>query len=403
MTRPGAMMVPVAAMLAAQALMSMATVTLPVLAPAAAAQIGAPLAWVGLFVALVYGAGMVCGLASGALVRRWGALRLSQLCLLSAALGVLCIATGHLVGLAAAAVLLGMGYGPLNPASSHLLTRVSPPRHLSKIFSLKQTGVPLGAVLAGLLLPTLVLWGGWRIAALCVAAGCAVLAAVLQPLRERLDADRTPGAPISLGSLAEPARIAAADRSGRAMATSTFFYAALQLCLGTYLITYLTSELGYDLVQAGLTLAVTQGAGIAGRLLSGALADRSGQPRRVMGAMGCVMAGCAVATAFAGDWPAALLLVVYAAFGASAIGWNGVYLATVARLVPRADAARATGGTLFFTFLGVLLGSPLFGLLGTALGSLAWAFALLGLPLAAVLVLLLRSRWPVQAVHRSHA
>lgn len=388
MTRPGAMMVPVAAMLAAQALMSMATVTLPVLAPAAAAQIGAPLAWVGLFVALVYGAGMVCGLASGALVRRWGALRLSQLCLLSAALGVLCIATGHLVGLAAAAVLLGMGYGPLNPASSHLLTRVSPPRHLSKIFSLKQTGVPLGAVLAGLLLPTLVLWGGWRIAALCVAAGCAVLAAVLQPLRERLDADRTPGAPISLGSLAEPARIAAADRSGRAMATSTFFYAALQLCLGTYLITYLTSELGYDLVQAGLTLAVTQGAGIAGRLLSGALADRSGQPRRVMGAMGCVMAGCAVATAFAGDWPAALLLVVYAAFGASAIGWNGVYLAEVARRAPPGGVSTATAAALFVTFSGVLAGPPIFALMlqsgmryGTAFITIATPALLCGLVL----------------------
>ena len=46
---------------------------------------------------------------------------------------------------------------------------------------------------------------------------------------------------------------------------------------------------GYDLVQAGLTLAVTQGAGIAGRLLSGALADRSGRPRVVMGAMGFLL------------------------------------------------------------------------------------------------------------------
>ena len=47
-------LMPVAAMLAAQALLSMATVTLPVLAPAAAAEIGAPLAWIGLFVAIIY-------------------------------------------------------------------------------------------------------------------------------------------------------------------------------------------------------------------------------------------------------------------------------------------------------------------------------------------------------------
>ncbi|MES2227786.1 MAG: MFS transporter [Pseudomonadota bacterium] len=359
-SRLGGVLMPVAAMLAAQALLSMATVTLPVIAPAAAAEIGAPVAWVGLFVAMVYGSSMACGLASGALVRRWGALRLSQLCLLSAGLGVGLLSTGHLGGVVAAAVLMGMGYGPLNPASSHLLTRVSPPRHLSKIFSLKQTGVPLGAVLAGALLPALVLWGGWRVAALCVAGACVLLAAALQPLRAGFDSDRTPGTRVSLGSLAEPARMAAADRAGRPLALSSFCYAALQLCLGTYLVAYLTAEQGYNLVQAGLTLAVTQGAGIAGRLLSGAVADRIGRPRQVMGGMGCVMGLCAIATAFAGHWPAPLLLLLYAVFGASAIGWNGVYLADVARRAPPGAVSAATAAALFVTFAGVLAGPAIF-------------------------------------------
>ena len=386
-------LMPVAAMLAAQALLSMATVTLPVLAPAAAVEIGAPVAWIGLFVAIIYASSMASGLASGALVRRWGALRLAQLCLLSAGAGVALLSTGQVAGVATGAVLMGMGYGPLNPASSHLLNRVSPPRHLSKIFSLKQTGVPLGGVLAGALLPPLVLWGGWRVAALCVAGACVLLAAALQPLRAGFDVDRTPGTRVGLGSLAEPARVALADRAGRPLALSSFFFAALQLCLGTYLVAYLTAQQGYDLVQAGLTLAVTQGAGIAGRLLSGALADRSGRPRVVMGAMGCTMGACAIASAFAGHWPTPLLLLLYAVFGASAIGWNGVYLALVARLVPQAQAAQATGGTLFFTFSGVLLGAPLFGSLGAALGSLAWAYALLALPLAVVLVMIARADW----------
>ncbi|MDP1691119.1 MAG: MFS transporter [Burkholderiaceae bacterium] len=356
----GGVVMPVAAMLAAQALLSMATVTLPVLAPAAATEIGAPVAWVGLFVAIVYGTSMACGLASAALVRRWGALRLSQLCLLSASAGVALLCTGHLAGLAAAAVLLGMGYGPLNPASSHLLTQVSPPQHLSKVFSLKQTGVPLGAALAGALLPALVLWGNWQTAALCVAAACSLLAVALQPLRAGFDADRTPGARISLGSLAEPARLAVADRAGWPLALSSFCFAALQLCLGTYLVAYLTTDLGYDLVQAGLTLAVTQGAGVAGRLLAGALADRIGQPRKVMGGMGCVMGLCATATAFAGHWPTPLLLLLYVFFGASAIGWNGVYLAEVARRAPPGAVSAATAAALFVTFAGVLAGPPIF-------------------------------------------
>ncbi len=394
MTRLSVVLVPVAALLAAQALLSMASVTLPVLAPEVAADIGAPVAWVGLFVALVYGASMTCGLASGALVRRWGALRLSQLCLLSAAVGVSCIVTGHLAGLMIGALALGVGYGPLNPASSHLLTRISPPQHLSKIFSLKQTGVPLGAVLAGALLPTLVLWGGWRLAALCVAAACTLLATLLQPLRTQLDSDRMPAAPISLGSFAEPARIAMADRSGRTLAASTFFYAGLQLCLGTYLVAYLTAELGYELVQAGMTLAVTQGAGIAGRLLSGVVADRSGQPRRVMGAMGCVMGACAVATAFAGEWPTVLLLTVYAAFGASAIGWNGVYLAEVARRAPPGGVSTATAAALFVTFSGVLAGPPIFALMLQSGMRYSTAFITIAAPALLCGLLLLRVPQP---------
>jgi len=103
---------PVAAMLAAQAVLSMATVALPILAPAVAAESGLSLSLLGLFVALVYGSSMACGLISAALVRRWGALRLSQLCLLAACAGVGLLATGHIAGIAAAAVLMGMGYGP---------------------------------------------------------------------------------------------------------------------------------------------------------------------------------------------------------------------------------------------------------------------------------------------------
>jgi hypothetical protein len=47
-------------------------------------------------------------------------------------------------------------------------------------------------------------------------------------------------------------------------------------------------------------------------------------------------------------------------FGASAIGWNGVYLAGAARLAPGGQVIAATGGCLFFTFLGVVVGPPVF-------------------------------------------
>ena len=67
-------------------------------------------------------------------------------------------------------------------------------------------------------------------------------------------------------------------------------------------------------------------------------------------------------------------------FGASAIGWNGVYLAEVARQAPEGKASVATGGTLTFTFLGVVVGPPLFGGLATLFGTYGagfWALAVI--------------------------
>ena len=55
------------------------------------------------------------------------------------------------------------------------------------------------------------------------------------------------------------------------------------------------------------------------------------------------------------DWPRAAMIVLCAAFGGTAIGWNGVYLAEVAREAPAGKTVEATGGALFFTFFGVLI------------------------------------------------
>lgn len=389
MTRRPGIAAAVTAMLAVQALMSAATVALPVLAPKAAPDIGVPAAWVGLFVALMYGSSMVCGLAGGSLLRRWGAVRSSQVSLLWAAAALLLVAVPHPAASAAGALVLGLGYGPLNPASSHLLARVTPPHRRATIFSIKQTGVPLGAVLAGALLPSLALAAGWPGAILVLALVCVLLAGLLQPLRSAFDDDREAAAPVALSDLAQPARHAWADRDGWPLAASSFCFAALQLCLGTYLVTYLTGELGYDLVRAGLVLAATQAAGVAGRLVAGTLADRLGA-RRVMAALGWAMAACAFASAGAAKWPVAALLALYVLFGASAIGWNGVYLAEVARRAPAGQVGTATSAALFVTFAGVMAGPAVFGLLihsGLAYGS---AFVALGLPAMVCALLLSR-------------
>ncbi len=385
---------PLATTLAVQILVSMAVVTVPVLAPAAAAAIGVSAGLVGIFIALVYGAAMATSLVSGALVQRFGAIRLSQACLVLCALGLACVASGLPPLLAAGAILLGAGYGPVTPASSHVLAKTTPPTMMYFVFSLKQTGVPLGGAVAGAVVPTLVLWADWRVAALAVGAACLATVFVTQPLRASLDADRDPSRRVAASGLISPLRYTLGDATLRRLALCSFFFAALQLCLITYLVTHLVGNLGFSLVQAGLMLTVAQGGGVVARILCGALADRWGRPMVLLGLIALGMGLGAVATAaFTPRWPAAGIALVCAAFGATAIGWNGIYLAQVARLAPPGKAGDATGGSLVFTFAGVLFGPPAFAALVEGGAGYASAYVIVAVPAIACGLWLLWREW----------
>jgi MFS family permease len=118
-------------------------------------------------------------------------------------------------------------------------------------------------------------------------------------------------------------------------------------------------------------------------VLWGVLADRRDDARGTLIGLALAMAACGLAMPWLGlSTPHALVTALLVVFGATGIGWNGVFLATVARVVPLEHAAQATSGCLFFTYFGVVIGPPLFGAAGTALGTLGPPFAMLSVPLA---------------------
>ena len=383
---------PLLTTLGVQALGSMAVLTVPVLAPVASAEIGIAAAYVGIYIAVVYGASMASTLACGDMIRRYGAIRVSQACLLLAALGLLLAATGSLPLLVLSALAMGAGYGPITPASSHVLARTTPPERMSFVFSLKQTGVPLGGALAGATVPPMVALAGWRGALVASAAACATVALIAQGIRPSLDDDRQPRRRIGFGSVTGPMRVVFASTDLRTLAFYSFLFSAIQLCLVTYLVTYLTHDLGQTLLQAGLMLTVAQVGGMVARVSWGAIADRTGRPLAVLA---LVATGMAVASAtsalFAPSWPLWTIAAVCAVFGATAIGWNGVFLAEVARRAPSGKAVEATGGALFFTYFGVLVAPPLFGV--AVEHGLGYPLAYAALALPALLSGVLLWRW----------
>jgi len=368
---------------------SMALLTVPVMAPVLAPALGVPTAWVGGFIALGYLAAMLSSMVSGALVPRVGAIRISQTGLLLCATGLLLCTLPAWPATALGALLIGAGYGPITPASSHLLALTTPAHRMSLMFSIKQTGVPMGGMLAGALVPGALLLMGWQATLVAVALACVACAPLAQPLRAALDADRRPGPPIVPGTLLRPLRMVLGHRALAVLAACSFLFSAVQVSVTTYLVTYLHDDLGLTLLAAGAALSVAQLAGVVGRIVWGAIADHGFGPRPTLILLACLMVASSLLVASAqSHWPTALLWASVALLGASAIGWNGVYLAAVARQAPPGQAGVATGGTLLFTFLGVVVGSPTFGALAGASGSYGVAFAALGVPALVGLALL---------------
>ena len=376
---------PLAVTLAIQMLVAFAVYCAPVMAPVAGPAMGFPASTVGYYIAAVYAGSMIGSAAAGGWVARFGPIRASQAGLALCLVGLSLAATAWPPVVLLGAFIVGLGYGPTTPASSVILVRAAPPSLFALTFSLKQTGVPAGGVLAGALVPALILALGWQWGAVAIGSVCLALAFLIAPVRARYDLDLDPKAPVSVKSAIAPVGMVMGDANLRQLALASFVFGGVQITLVTFLVTFLVESFGLTLVVAGFVMAVSQVASVIGRVLWGVLADRIISPRGMLGLLGLGM-GLSALAALSADrsWPAWLLFGYASVFGATAVGWNGVWLAEIARVAPKGRTSLATGGCLFFTFLGVVFTPPLFNLVLSVTGSYSLAYALFGVPALAV-------------------
>lgn len=377
--------------LAVQTLTAMGLAVPSVLAPVAASDFDVAPTALGRWVGFSYMIAMFAGLAGGTLVGRYGPSRVHQAAVLGVVLGLATGAGAQLALLLLCGLCLGAAHGLVNPASSAILAAASPPRIRSMVFSIKQTGVPLGGAIAGILVPALLLWMSWQAAVLALALGAAVLLVLVVRHDPADDAARRLER-LRLRSFAAPVAEVWANRPILELAAVSGVYSAIQISFLTYLVSYLKLELGYSLVAAGVVFAVAQISGAAGRVLWGVVADHFLKPRSVLAGLGLVMVVCGGALAsLNAAWPQAAVVGVCVLYGATAVGWNGVFLAEVARLAPEGRVAYLTGGTQFFTFAGVLIGPPLFGAIASVTGTYGAGFVVTAaLPLLVVVPMLAR-------------
>lgn len=359
-----------------QAAIVLASLALPVLAPAAVADIGIPVSAIGYFSSLIYVGAVVSSLLTVGFINRFGGIRMLQASLALAALGAACVASANIALIVAGALLIGMAYGPANPTSSRLLVRYVP-RHLQNFyFSVKQTSVPVAGTVAGFALPILTALAGWRIAVLAGAAACIGIVLIAGLWRRKLDTDRDPAASLSASTGFRAIALVLRDPKLRRVSLSSTAFASLQFVYTSFFVAIVTEQAGLSLVTAGAALSSAMAVSAGTRLLWGWIADQfSGSG--VLALLGLLMGALFFALYFVdGTWPVLLIFGLSVAIGITAVSWNGIFLSEVARAAPPDKITDATAGSMFFMFAGGLLAPAMFSLLARLTGDFLFGFIL---------------------------
>ena len=387
--------VPVASMLAIQVMISLCVLALGVMMPAVSVDLAIDPKLVGVFTAIIYAVAAGFALLAAEPIVRLGAVRVCQFALLMAAIGLALNALAMVAATIVAVLFIGMAQGPINPAAAHVLAQRVPRQWFGIVFSLKQSGTPIGFALSGLLFPFLLGHFGWRGASLIAAAMAIAAIVAVELLRSRIDVVVTAGRPAT--PIWRSVRFVLGHPQLRVLGWSAFIYVVAQHTFTFYLVTYLYEHCGLSIARAGLLLAISQFAGTAVRLLSGALGDR--MPRMlVLGWTGLAMtAGCVAIGLIGADTPFWLIALVVVGYGSVVSSWNGTSQAEFVHLSPPGEAAAMAAVQTSLAFSGAVIGPPLFALIASLLSYRAAFWTVAACVLASAVWQLTAARSPATA------
>ncbi len=346
------------------------------LAPKLEAAFGFSRADIGFVTSLVFLGAALGSWPAGRLTDRTDPARVlgGSMLMFTAAVGLFAAAPDRAVLLLAAG-LAGVAYGGVNPPTNVVVAgQLS--RRLGFFLSLKQSGVPLGGLFAGLVLPPVAIAYGWRTALVLACALCALVTVATPWLRNA----RTLHVAPRTGSR-RPTR-----RQVVALGAFGFVMAGSQWVFLTYLVLFLTEQFHFGLALAGGALALAQGLGACARLGWGWLSDRSGKRLEVL----LLMAGVQViALELIATVPgSALAWPLVALAGLTIVGWNGAFYGFVAETAGPGNVGQVSGQALVWIFAGSVVLPPVLGALVDAIGSWRPLWAVCGAVVALGAVIL---------------
>lgn len=363
---------------------------LPALAPFVREDLGLSLVQVGILLAATDMGGFPSFIPTGLLADRWGersVLRAGGMVMgLAAILGALAPSYGILLLCLAAG---GIGFPSGHTAGSKAVVRRYPLHRRGLAIGVRQAGLPVGGMVAALLIPALAGVGGWRVALAGAGLLCAFLGLLCGALPPDPPSEERPSARIGV------VRRFLLDPDFLSVTLLACCLVVGQFTLTGYLPLFLVDRHGWSPGPAARLLAWIHLGGIGGRLFWGAVSDRYvGARRRPVLAL--VIAGGGALIVAVSQFPhggGAILASMLALFGGICLlGWNGLFINLVTEKVGADRAATALGVSLTVMFLSTMASPPLFGWVVDAAGSYTPAWFMVVLFQGIALLLLGRVR-----------
>lgn len=335
---------------------------------------------VGAIASSIYLGAAASSISSGRLTDTLGVGPVLAMSMLALAIGLAVSALAPVAAIFFAGLIVaGLGYGAVNPPTN-LLANPPDRRQRGLSMSIKQSGIPLGGIIAGFVVPAVARATDWRWSLLIPIIACATLAWASTRIGPvpATDDDGDPGSRVGM-------RLPSAYTYG-------FLMAGTQVTVFIFLAVYLVDDRGFDPARAGASLAILLVGGLIGRPAWGWVSDRLHHDRvRVLQGVALLSAIFLVVLPLSSDgW----LIPVMIGVGLCSVGWNGVFLAMLTEIV-RPDLIGTTSGVaMLLVHVGAVVMPPLVGLVAAVTGGWLLAWALCGAATAASVIVLHTGRIP---------
>lgn len=326
---------------------------------------------VGLITSAVFIGSMSMSFLSGVIVDSLGPIRTLKISYAILAVGsILAYFAQSYFLLIGAYYLIGAGYGMVTPATNSSIMDRFYPNHASPM-GFKQSGVPIGTILAAIALPLLALHYSLRIAFLFLFFITAIIAVITRG--EKPGSFEKPSMEKTRGTMKNVFR----DRRILFISAITAFLSWGQQSVFTYFVLYVTS-INYQVLIAETLFIVLLLGSVLGRILWPSVTMRLFKGHRlrnyalIMGLAGLMLF---IFPNTGGSIYAVSIMAV--AIGFTAVAWNSNYVTLISEIAPKGNVGLYSGTSMMITSLGSIIGTPLSGYIVDITGgkfSIMWMF-----------------------------